>query len=55
MAEFDIIFKDHLEGNANFEETSKIIQNELLDFILAVCQDKIKSEFGANRFYSGLS
>lgn len=43
-AELDVALKDHFEKSTVFKGTSKIIQNELLDCMLQVAQDRIKDE-----------
>lgn len=43
-SELDIALKDHFENSVVFKGTSKIIQNELLNCMLAVAQDRIKKE-----------
>ena len=42
--ELDPTLQEHMSSNAAFKGTSKTIQNDLLDSILYVCQDHIKSE-----------
>ncbi|KAG8291298.1 hypothetical protein J6590_108825 [Homalodisca vitripennis] len=51
-AEFDASLKEHLDNATVFKGTSKSIQNELLDCMLAVCQDNIKQEIKTTRFLS---
>ncbi|KRT79045.1 hypothetical protein AMK59_8166, partial [Oryctes borbonicus] len=44
VAELDPIFKQYLERATVFEGTSKSVQNDLLDSMLAVAQGRIKEE-----------
>ncbi|CAH2019703.1 unnamed protein product [Acanthoscelides obtectus] len=43
-AELDIALKDHFEKSTVFKGISKIMQNELLDFMLQVAQENIRKE-----------
>ncbi|KAK9702237.1 protein of unknown function (DUF4371) [Popillia japonica] len=45
-SELDIALKDYYENSVIFKGTkgTKIIQNELLDYMLAVAQDRIRKE-----------
>lgn len=43
-AELDVALKTHLERATVFKGTSKTIQNEILEIMLAVCQEKISEE-----------
>lgn len=51
-AELNVALKDHLESATVFKGTSKNIQNELLDCMLAVCHDHIKQEIKTASFVS---
>lgn len=50
VSELDGIFKEHLEKSTVFKGVSKTIQNELLESILAVTQEKIQHEVESARF-----
>ena len=42
--ELDSTLREHMSSNAAFKGTSKTIQNDILDSILCICQNYIKSE-----------
>ena len=46
----DPSLRKHMDSNAAFKGTSKIIQNEILDSIMFVCQDYIKNEISKSNF-----
>lgn len=50
VSELDLIFKDYLEKNTDFKGTSKTVQNDLLDSMLVVAQEKIKLEIQSADF-----
>lgn len=49
-AELNLVLKAHLESSTVFKGTSKTIQNELLQIMLEVCQDKITEEIKDVKF-----
>lgn len=49
-SELDTIFEKHLDHAKTFKGTSKTVQNEILDSMLAVCQDEIKEQIEQNDF-----
>lgn len=51
-AELDTALKINLENTTAFKWTSKIIQNDILDCILTVCQNQIKNEINQAEFLS---
>ena len=48
----DVALNEHFEKSSVFKGTSKTIQNELLDCMLQVCQDRIKKEILTAKFIS---
>ena len=51
-SELDVALNEHFEKSSVFKGTSKTIQNELLDCMLQVCQDRIKKEISTAKFIS---
>lgn len=51
-AELDIVLKEHLATSSVFKGTSKIIQNDILDCMLTVCQSEILKEVEQADFLS---
>nr|CAH7751058.1 unnamed protein product [Callosobruchus chinensis] len=49
-SELDTALKDHFEKSVVFKGISKIIQNELLDCMLAVAQEHIKKEISSAKY-----
>lgn len=50
VSELDLVLKEHLDTSLVFKGISKSIQNDLLDSILCVLHDKIKSEIQQSEF-----
>ena len=46
----DTSLRKYMASNAAFKETCKIIQNEILDSIMFVCQDHIKNKISKSDF-----
>ncbi|XP_018565364.1 zinc finger MYM-type protein 1 isoform X1 [Anoplophora glabripennis] len=50
ISELDVIFKEHLENSTVFKGAWNVIQNELLDSMLVVIHEEIKSEINQTDF-----
>ena len=54
-AELDLALREHLQQATVFKDTSKNIQNDLLECMLSVCQVHIKKEIVDSKFVSVMS
>ena len=49
-SELDTILREHLNTATVFTGTSKTIQNEILDSMLAICREEIKEQINKSDF-----
>ena len=53
--DLDPTLREHMNSSSVFKGTSKTIQNDILDSIMFVCQDHIKSEILKSDFLAIMS